>query len=69
MFLGLERIQKTFFDPDIMWQTFKALVTVGLPNTILLAVLASVIGMAIGVKFSHDYLGLFLFPIHHKPAR
>lgn len=49
MFVGLERIQETFFDPGIMWQAFRTLVTVGLPNTILLSLLASLIGMVVGL--------------------
>ena len=49
MFQGLQRIQQTFFDPGIIADVMKNLVLVGLPNTVLLAVLASVIGMALGL--------------------
>lgn len=46
---GLSRIQETFFDPAILWQSMQTLVVVGLPNTILLSVLASLIGMVVGL--------------------
>lgn len=49
MYVGLQRIQETFFDPTIMWQALQTLVVVGLPNTILLSILASLIGMVIGL--------------------
>jgi His/Glu/Gln/Arg/opine family amino acid ABC transporter permease subunit len=47
--IGLARIQETFFDPAILWQSLQTLVVVGLPNTLLLSVLASLIGMAVGL--------------------
>lgn len=47
--IGLLRIQQTFFDPEILWQALQTLVVVGLPNTILLSVLASLIGMVVGL--------------------
>jgi His/Glu/Gln/Arg/opine family amino acid ABC transporter permease subunit len=47
--IGLARIQETFFDPAILWQSLQTLVVVGLPNTVLLSVLASLIGIAVGL--------------------
>jgi His/Glu/Gln/Arg/opine family amino acid ABC transporter permease subunit len=47
--IGFARIQETFFDPAILWQSLQTLVVVGLPNTLLLSVLASLIGMAVGL--------------------
>ena len=41
MFTGLERIQQTFFDGRMIAQVMPTLLGVGLPNTILLASLAS----------------------------
>lgn len=49
MLLGLERIQQTFFDPQIIAKVMPTLIGVGLPNTILLAVLASLIGIVAGL--------------------
>lgn len=49
MWQGLERIQQTFFDPGYIAQVMPTLLTVGLPNTLLLAALACLIGMALGL--------------------
>lgn len=49
MLQGLERIQQTFFDPGYIAQVMPTLLAVGLPNTLLLAALACVIGMALGL--------------------
>lgn len=46
MFDGLIKIQQTFFDPHEIAAVLPQLVRTGLPNTILLAVLASLIGLA-----------------------
>lgn len=43
------RIQQTFFDPTLIAQVMPALIRVGLPNTLLLAVFACLIGMALGL--------------------
>lgn len=45
MFSGLVTIQQTFFDPRLIAQVLPQLVLTGLPNTILLAVFASLIGL------------------------
>lgn len=52
MSIGLERIQETFFDPAILWHSLQTLVVIGLPNTILLSVLASLIGMVFGLMIA-----------------
>ncbi|NLS01098.1 amino acid ABC transporter permease [Rhizobium sp. P38BS-XIX] len=49
MFEGLQRIQQTFFDPGEFARVMPQLITVGLPNTILLAVVASIIGVFLGL--------------------
>lgn len=49
MFAGLGHIQQTFLDPQIIAQVLPTLIRVGLPNTILLAVLASLIGSLVGL--------------------
>lgn len=49
MFDGLHRIQQTFFDPGEFARVMPQLLTVGLPNTILLAVVASIIGLVLGL--------------------
>lgn len=46
---GLLRIQQTFFDPSLIAQVMPTLIRVGLPNTLLLAVLACLIGLALGL--------------------
>lgn len=46
---GLQKIINTFFDLKIMGQTFPQLLAVGLPNTLLLTVLAGAIGIVIGI--------------------
>lgn len=52
MFSGLEHIQQTFFDGGMIAQVMPTLLRVGLPNTILLAVLASLIGMVVGLAIA-----------------
>ncbi|MCQ8782399.1 amino acid ABC transporter permease [Aurantimonas sp. MSK8Z-1] len=47
--IGLQRILDTFFDPQIMGQAFGTLIVTGLPNTLLLSILASLIGMVVGL--------------------
>jgi polar amino acid transport system permease protein len=49
MWQGLERIQQTFFEPGVILQVMPTLLSVGLPNTLFLAALASVIGMTLGL--------------------
>ena len=49
MFEGLHRIQQTFFDSQMIGQVLPGLLTVGLPNTILLATLSSIIGIVLGL--------------------
>jgi His/Glu/Gln/Arg/opine family amino acid ABC transporter permease subunit len=49
MFEGLARIQQTFFDPAEIARVMPQLLLVGLPNTILLAIVASIIGMVLGL--------------------
>ncbi|GAA4588031.1 amino acid ABC transporter permease [Planotetraspora phitsanulokensis] len=49
MFDGLQRVWETFFNLDLIGQTLPALLRVGLLNTLLLAVLASVIGVGVVV--------------------
>jgi polar amino acid transport system permease protein len=45
---GLQNIIDTFFDLEVMGKTFPKLLTVGLPNTLLLTVLAGAIGILLG---------------------
>lgn len=49
MLEGLARIQQTFFDPVIIGQVMPQLVRVGLPNTILLAIVSCLIGIVFGL--------------------
>ncbi len=49
MFESLSRVQQTFFDWHIIARVMPQLITVGLPNTLLLAVLSSLIGVVIGM--------------------
>lgn len=49
MFGGLLRIQQTFFDPGMIAQVMPTLLLVGLPNTVVLALLACAIGIALGL--------------------
>ncbi len=49
---GLLRIQQTFFNLREMASVVPTMLTVGLPNTLLLSVLASLIGIAIGLPLS-----------------
>ena len=46
---GLHRIFSTFFDPDLIAQALPEVLAVGLPNTLLLSVFASVIGIVLGL--------------------
>lgn len=56
MFRGLARIQQTFFDAHMIAHVMPTLLRVGLPNTILLAVLASLIGMVVGLAIATGLL-------------
>jgi polar amino acid transport system permease protein len=46
---GLRKVWETFFDLHLIGSTLPTLVKVGLPNTLLLAVLASLIGLVVGL--------------------
>ena len=46
---GLQRIFATFFDPVLIVRALPDLLLVGLPNTLLLSVFASAIGIALGL--------------------
>ncbi len=46
---GLQRIFATFFDPVLMAKALPELLATGLPNTLLLSVFASVIGIVLGL--------------------
>jgi His/Glu/Gln/Arg/opine family amino acid ABC transporter permease subunit len=45
----MHQIFSTFFDPALIWQALPQLITIGLPNTLLLAVCASLIGIALAL--------------------
>lgn len=45
----LSNLYDTFFDWDLIWDTVPALITVGLPNTLILAISSGVIGTIIGL--------------------
>lgn len=49
MFDGLLKFQQTFFDVHLIAHTLPSLLRTGLPNTILLAVFQSLIGLALGL--------------------
>lgn len=49
MFDGLLKFQQTFFDVHLIAHALPSLLRTGLPNTILLAVFASLIGLALGL--------------------
>ena len=46
---GLHRIVSTFFDPGLILKALPEVLLVGLPNTLLLSVLASAIGIVLGL--------------------
>jgi polar amino acid transport system permease protein len=46
---GLQRLWRTFFDLDQILAVLPEIITVGVPNTIILAVLAVLIGIALGL--------------------
>jgi His/Glu/Gln/Arg/opine family amino acid ABC transporter permease subunit len=46
---GLQRIFATFFDPALIAKALPELLATGLPNTLLLSVFASAIGIALGL--------------------
>jgi His/Glu/Gln/Arg/opine family amino acid ABC transporter permease subunit len=54
---GLRPIQQTFFDLHEMAAVVPTMLEVGLPNTLLLSVLASLIGIAIGLPLSLGLAG------------
>ena len=49
---GIHNLLKTFFDVDDMMAVFPTLITVGLRNTLLLAVLALVLAVISGLLLS-----------------
>lgn len=49
MYHGLQQILSTFFDPTLILQAMPQLLRVGLPNTLLLAVCATAIGIALAL--------------------
>lgn len=49
MLEGLQRIFATFFDPTLIAQAMPEVLTVGLPNTLLLSLFASAIGIMLGL--------------------
>ncbi len=49
MLKGLLRIQQTFFDLHLILRVMPSLLRVGLPNTFILALLATLIGIVIGL--------------------
>ncbi|HXZ48851.1 MAG TPA: amino acid ABC transporter permease [Usitatibacter sp.] len=49
MLQGLQRIFATFFDPGLIAHTMPEILTVGLPNTLLLSLFASAIGIMLGL--------------------
>lgn len=49
---GLHRIYSTFFDPAMIAQALPEILRVGLPNTLLLSVCASLIGIALGLAIA-----------------
>ena len=56
MLEGLHRIQQTFFDPHLIARVMPSLLLVGLPNTVLLALLASLIGLVLGLLIAMGLL-------------
>lgn len=46
---GITRIFNTFFDPRILERVFPQLITVGLPNTLVLSAGAMVVGLVVGL--------------------
>lgn len=63
MFHGLHQIQQTFFDVHLIARVMPSLLIVGLPNTVLLAVLASLIGIAVGLLIAGGLMSA------HRPLR
>src|SRR6185437_445167 len=53
---GLHRILATFFDPTLIAQAMPEVLTVGLPNTLLLSAFASVIGIVLGLLVASGLL-------------
>jgi His/Glu/Gln/Arg/opine family amino acid ABC transporter permease subunit len=49
MLEGLVKVQQTFFDFEVIAQVLPHLILVGYPNTILLAIVASLIGIVLGM--------------------
>jgi polar amino acid transport system permease protein len=56
LFEGLQRVWQTFFDFELIGQTLPEMIRVGLPNTLLLAVLASLIGVLVGIVVASGLL-------------
>ena len=53
---GLHRILATFFDPGLILQAMPEVLAVGLPNTLLLSVFASAIGITLGLLIAPGLL-------------
>lgn len=49
MFESLLRVQQTFFDMNVIGRVLPQLFMVGLPNTLLLAIISSLIGIVLGM--------------------
>lgn len=56
MLEGLQRIGETFFDPQIIAGVMPQLLLVGLPNTLLLSVIATAIGIVLGLMIATGLL-------------
>jgi polar amino acid transport system permease protein len=64
---GLHRIFATFFDPVLIVKALPELLTVGLPNTLLLSMFASAIGIALGLLVATGLLSAH--PAARLPCR
>lgn len=56
---GLKRIFSTFFDPTMIAQALPEIVRVGLPNTLLLSLSASAIGIVLGMLVAAGLLSRY----------
>lgn len=56
MLVGLHQIIATFFDPTLILQALPQLLIVGLPNTLMLAVFATVIGIVLSLVIAMGLL-------------
>lgn len=64
---GLHRIFATFFDPVLIVKALPELLAVGLPNTLLLSMFASAIGIALGLLVATGLLSVH--PAARLPCR